>query len=131
MFGSMLDKATGWLDQRLITTILLPALAFWSGIGALVIAHLGWDRSGHWWNGLDSLQKIVVAGGALAALLLFAFLVQIALPAVVRGYEGYWMLRGWASRIGRIGVSRQLKLWQQLRSDRSPRLHPSIPAVSA
>lgn len=115
MFGSMLDKATGWLDQRLITTILLPALVFWSGIGALVITHLGWDRAGHWWNGLNSTQQIVVAGGALSALLLFALLVQIALPVVIRGYEGYWMLRGWASHMGRVGIARQLKLWQRLR----------------
>ncbi len=111
MFGAMLDKTTGWLDQRLITTILLPALVFWAGIGALLATHFGWAATMKRWDDLDSARQLIVAGGAVVALIFFALLVQVTLPGLIRFYEGYWLV-GTPLAIWLIG--RQQARWDKL-----------------
>ncbi|MGX1130555.1 hypothetical protein RKD49_002745 [Streptomyces glaucescens] len=115
MFGSLLDKSTGWLGQRLVGTLLLPSLAFWAGIGALLATHLGWSRVGERWGALGGARQVLVCAGAVAGLLVFVLLAKAALPALVRAYEGYWLLRRPFGRLGRLGVSRQLRRWRRLR----------------
>jgi hypothetical protein len=110
MFGTLLGKATGWLDQRLVSTVLLPSLAFWAGIGALVATHRGWAKTTSWWNHLDGARKLLLAGGALTALLVFALLMQIALPTLTRIYEGYWRW-DW---LGAPGKAIQRARWKHL-----------------
>lgn len=116
MFGALLDKTTGWLDQRLVTSVLLPALAFWAGVGALVATHVGWTATVSWWEGLDSARQVLVAGGVVAALVLFAQFVQALLPAMIRWYEGYWLLR--------TPLKGRLLRWQQRRWDGLDLLDP-------
>lgn len=114
MFGTLLDKTTGWLGQRLVTTVLLPALAFWAGLAALLATHFGWPRVGAWWKAADGLRQVLVAGGAIAGLVLFALLVQSLLPAVIRAYEGYWLLRRPWRGVGGLLVRRHRNRWDKL-----------------
>jgi hypothetical protein len=111
VFGALLDKTTGWLDQRLITTILLPALVFWGGLGALLATHVGWAATTKRWDDLDGARQLIVAGGAVVALIFFALLVQVMLPGLIRLYEGYWLLgtplAGWL-------IGRQQARWDKL-----------------
>jgi hypothetical protein len=111
VFGALLDKTTGWLDQRLITTVLLPALAFWAGVGALVATHAGWTTTVNRWKALDGPRQLLVAGGAVVALVLFAIFVQILLPGLIRLYEGYWLL---ATPAKTWLIKRQRKRWNGL-----------------
>ncbi|MEU1406595.1 hypothetical protein ABZ471_30265 [Streptomyces sp. NPDC005728] len=115
MFGSLLDKSTGWLGQRLVGTLLLPSLAFWAGIGALVVTHVGWSRAADRWNALGGARQLLICAGAVAGLLVFVLLAMAVLPALVRAYEGYWLLRHPFGRLGRLGVSLQRRRWQRLR----------------
>ena len=111
MFGTLLGKTTGWLDQRLITTVLLPALAFWAGVGALVATHVGWTTTVNRWKTLDGPRQLLVAGGAVVALVLFAILAHSLLTGLIRIYEGYW-LRDTAA--GKLMISRQRRRWDRL-----------------
>lgn len=115
VFGSLLDKSTGWLGQRLVGTLVLPSLAFWAGVGALVATHVGWDRTREEWEALGGARQVLLCGGAVAGLLFFVLLGKAALPALVRAFEGYWLLRRPFDRLGRFGVSRQLRRWRRLR----------------
>ncbi len=111
MFGAMLDKTTGWLDQRLITTILLPALVFWAGIGALLATHFGWAATMKRWDDLDDARQLIVAGGTVVALIFFALLVQVRLPGLIRFYEGYWLV---GTPLARWLIGRQQARWDKL-----------------
>jgi hypothetical protein len=111
VFGTLLGKTTGWLDQRLITTVLLPALAFWTGVGALVATHVGWTTTINRWKDLDGPRQLLVAGGAVVALVLFAVLAQTLLPGMIRLYEGYW-LRDTA--VGAWMIARHKHRWDNL-----------------
>jgi hypothetical protein len=114
VFGTLLDKSTGWLSPRLITTILLPLLAFFAGTGALIVTHFGWAATGDRWQALDSSRQLVVAGGAVTALLLLTELSQVFLQPLVRAFEGYWMLQPWAARLGRSRCRAQQRRWDRL-----------------
>src|SRR5688572_31106370 len=92
MFGTLLDKTTGFLDKRQVTTIVLPLLAFWGGVGALAVAKR-WSTVWRSWAGLDVGQQVLVAGGALTGLLICGWLLEIFLPTLIRWFEGYWP--GW------------------------------------
>jgi hypothetical protein len=114
MFGTLLDKSTGWLDKRLITTVLLPLLAFSSGVGALIVTHVGWAATSERWHHLDGAEQAILAGGAVVALLLLTQLGDVLMQPVVRAYEGYWMLRPWAARLGRARCRAQQRRWDNL-----------------
>jgi len=114
MFGTLLDKSTGWLDKRLITTVLLPLLAFSAGIGALIVTHFGWTATSERWHHLDGAEQAILAGGAVVALLLLTQLGEVLMQPVVRAYEGYWMLRPWAAPLGRARCRAQQRRWDSL-----------------
>lgn len=114
MFGTLLDKSTGWLDKRLITTVLLPLLAFSAGVGALIITHFGWAATVDRWDSLGGFGQAILAGGAVAALLLLTQLGEVLLQPVVRAYEGYWMLQPWAAPLGRARCRAQRRRWDSL-----------------
>ncbi|WP_143196387.1 hypothetical protein [Streptomyces sp. CB03578] len=111
MFGTLLDKATGWLSSQLITTILLPVLAFGAGIGALLATDVGWSDVDDWWKSMTGLRQVLVCGGAVAALLIFGWLVEIAMPVAIRTYEGYW--RGWLAPLAWLGE--KVQIWRRNR----------------
>jgi hypothetical protein len=114
MFGTLLDKSTGWLDQRLITTVLLPLLAFFAGLGALIVTHFGWAATSARWKHLDGAEQAILAGGAVVVLLLLTQFGEVLLQPIVRAYEGYWMLRPWAAPLGRARCRAQKRRWDSL-----------------
>ena len=114
MFGTLLDKSTGWLDKRLITTVLLPLLAFFAGVGALIVTHFGWTATSERWHHLDGAEQAILAGSAVVALLLATQLGEVLMQPVVRAYEGYWMLRPWAAPLGRARCRAQQRRWDNL-----------------
>ena len=114
MFGTLLDKSTGWLDKRLITTVLLPLLAFSAGVGALIVTHFGWAATIVHLQHLSGAGQTMLAGGAVATLLLLAQLGEVLMQPAVRAYEGYWMLRPWAAKLGRARCRVQRRRWDSL-----------------
>jgi hypothetical protein len=111
VFGALLDKTTGWLDQRLITTIVLPSLVFWAGLGALLATHFGWAATTHRWAELDGARQLIVAAGAVVALIFFSLLAQVLLPGLIRLYEGYWLV---GTKPAAWLIARQKKRWDDL-----------------
>jgi hypothetical protein len=114
VFGTLLDKSTGWLDKRLITTVLLPLLAFFAGVGALIITHFGWAATTGLWQRLTGAEQAILACGAAVALVLLTQLGEVLMQPVVRAYEGYWMLRPWAAPLGRARCRAQRRRWDNL-----------------
>jgi hypothetical protein len=90
MFGGMLDKVTGLLDQRLVLTSLLPAIAFWAVVGGLAGSQAGWQRVNARWNHLDATAHILLIVIAVALLVLFALVLAASEGALLGLYEGYW-----------------------------------------
>ncbi|MCW2932233.1 MAG: hypothetical protein JWM19_3195, partial [Actinomycetia bacterium] len=94
MFGSALDKVTGFLDPRMVLTSLLPSLGFWAAVGALAGTQVGWSRIQHWWAHLSSGAGVLLAIAAVAALTLFALVLSAHEGALLSTYEGYWGRHG-------------------------------------
>src|ERR1700760_2210917 len=102
----MLDKVTGVLDQRIVLTSLLPAIAFWAAVAGLAGAQAGWPHAEARWNGFDSTAKILLAVAAGAFRVLFALLLSAAEGALLSLYEGYWGNRGPAGWLARASKGR-------------------------
>jgi hypothetical protein len=101
VFGGALDKATGFLDQRLVLTSVLPSVAFWSAGLALVGSQVGWTQAQHWWTHLNNGTNVLVSVVAVALLVLFALLLSAHEGALISLYEGYWgrgLVTGWLAR---------------------------------
>jgi hypothetical protein len=124
MVSTLLDKATGWLGSHLITTILLPVVAFAGGVGALVAINVGWSSVDQWWKSLSGLRQILLCGGVVATILLLMWLIEFLLPWIIRTYEGYWPRR-LGSLIRRPGV--KLQTWRRDRSANRLGLIPPRP----
>jgi hypothetical protein len=113
MFGGMLDKVTGILDQRLVLTSLLPAIAFWAAIAGLAGSQIGWQHVETRWNHLDGTAKILLTVLAVAVLVLFALILSASEGALLGLYEGYWGSRGpgsWLAAVGKRWHKRQRRL---------------------
>jgi hypothetical protein len=98
VFGGALDKATGFLDQRLVLTSVLPSVAFWSAGLALAGSQVGWTQAQHWWTHLSSGTNVLISVVAVALLVLFALLLSAHESALISLYEGYWgrgRVAGW------------------------------------
>lgn len=113
MFGSILDKATGLLDKRFVLNLLLPALAFWAGIVLLAIQGSGWAPVAVRWDHLSGVAQVLVAGAAVAGLILFAFVIGGQVTALTKLWEGYWP-GPLGRRLAGRGTARQLKGWRGL-----------------
>jgi hypothetical protein len=105
MFGGMLDKVTGILDQRLVLTSLLPVIAFWAAIAGLTGSQIGWQHIETRWNHLDGTAKILLSVAAVAVLILFALILSVSEGALLGLYEGYWGSRGPGSWLANVEKS--------------------------
>ena len=113
MFGGMLDKVTGILDQRLVLTSLLPAIAFWAAVAGLAGSQMGWQHVETRWNHLDGTAKILLAVVAVGVLVLFALILSVSEGALLGLYEGYWGSRGpsgWLAAAGKRWHKRRRRL---------------------
>jgi len=90
MFGAVFGKVTGLLSQRFMMGLVLPALVFLAGIGALIATERGWSRTLAWWSRLDASRRTLLILAAVCALILFATFLGAALMTLTRLLEGYW-----------------------------------------
>jgi hypothetical protein len=77
---------------------VLPSVAFWSAVLALVGSQAGWAHAQHWWTHLNSGTNVLVSVVAVALLVLFALLLSAHEGALISLYEGYWgrgRVAGW------------------------------------
>jgi hypothetical protein len=114
MFGSLLDKTTSWLDQRLIATVLVPLVGFLTAVGALIASHFGWAPTIAHWRHLNSAEQTTVAVSVSIGLLLLTQVGAASLYSLIRLYEGYWMLRPWAAPLGRRRCGAHQRRWDSL-----------------
>jgi hypothetical protein len=94
MPGGILDKVVGYLDKRLVLTVMFPTLVFWSALLWLIGLHVGWHHILTWWKGLAGVQQFLLVAAAIAVVVFFASLVSVQLGPLTRLYEGYWGTRG-------------------------------------
>jgi hypothetical protein len=84
--------------------VLLPLLAFFAGIGTLIVTHFGWTATVERWQRLDGAGQVILAGGAVIALLLLTQFGEVLMQPVVRAYEGYWNSRKTTPATGSPGI---------------------------
>ena len=91
MLVDALDAVAGYLDRRLVLTVLFPTLVFWSALVLLIGGHLGWHRMLTWWQGLAGAQQSLLLIAAGAGAIFFASLLSVFTGSLTRLYEGYWV----------------------------------------
>jgi hypothetical protein len=113
VFGSVFGEAAGFLDKRFVLNLLLPALAFWGGLALLAAQGAGWQAAAAWWTGRSGFQQVLLVGGAVTGLLLFAFVISGQLTALTRLWEGYWP-GGTSSAFAAWRIRRHTGKWDNL-----------------
>ena len=107
MLVDALDAVAGYLDRRLVLTVLLPTLVFWSALVLLIGGHVGWHRVLTWWQGLAGAQQWLLLIAAGAGAIFFASLLSVFTGSLTRLYEGYWEAY-WPGRLlARVGKAVQ------------------------
>ena len=100
MLEGALGKVAGYLDKRLVLTVLFPTLVFWSALAWLIGGHIGWQQVLNWWKGLAVEQQVLLAVAAVAGVIFFASAVSINIGWLTRLFEGYWPGRSWLGKPG-------------------------------
>jgi hypothetical protein len=113
MFGSAFSTVTGLLDRRFVLGLLLPVLAFWAGVGALVATAYGWSRASSWWQHLDTSRQVGLTLAVIAGLVVLATVLSTQVVPMTRMLEGYWSWSRADQTIGRLG-----RYWQGQRRTR-------------
>ncbi|MFP5316865.1 MAG: hypothetical protein ACLGI2_01080 [Acidimicrobiia bacterium] len=104
MLGTAFDKVVGYLDKRLVLTVLLPLLAFSVAGGSVVLIHVGWAEALAWWEAVTSEQRLVLAVVGAAGFIFVGLLLSSQIGLLTRWYEGYWgegAIGGWLAGVGR------------------------------
>jgi hypothetical protein len=88
------ESVSGKLAERLTAELVAPATLFWAaGLGAWILDR-GWndsaDRLVRWFEGLSGVEQVLVAAGALGALIASAAVGEYLARTVLRLLEGYW-----------------------------------------
>ncbi|HEY7592190.1 MAG TPA: hypothetical protein VH969_03475 [Actinophytocola sp.] len=116
MFGSVFDKATGFLDKRFVLNLLLPVLAFWGGLVLVAAQGSAWAGWVEWWAGHSGLEQVLLVGAAIAGLFLFAFIFSGQVVTLTRLWEGYWP-GGRGTRLASWRIARHRRRWDGLDLD--------------
>ncbi len=93
MLSPVLDKLTGFFDKRFV-------IAYWSPLftGSVIMLGLililsGRDVAESWWNSWNKLpvtDQVLIGGGVLLLITLFAFVLEMLSEPISRLYQGYW-----------------------------------------
>ena len=108
MFGSVLGKATGFLEKRFVLDLVLPCLVFTGGITLLAARGTRWPKAVAFWTSLTGFEQVLVIGAAVTFLLIFAFVAGGRINALTRLWEGYW-----PGALGRL-TKLELARWRRL-----------------
>ncbi len=114
MFGSVFGQAAGFLDKRFVLNVVLPALGFWGGLALLAAGGTGWANAARWWSARSGFEQALLAGAAVAGLLLFSYLASGLVTSLTRLWEGYWP-GGMRSRLAVSRIGRHTRRWNDLR----------------
>jgi hypothetical protein len=90
MFGTIFNKVTGLLDQRFVLGLVMPVLAFLSGVAALVATRRGWTATLAWWAHLGGSRQALLAVAFAVAVVFAAIVLGTQVIALTRLLEGYW-----------------------------------------
>lgn len=116
MFGSVFGQAAGFLDRRFVLNVVLPALAFWSGLALLAAQGTGWAATSRWWVARSGFEQTLLVGGAVAGMLLFSFVAATLVTSLTRLWEGYWP-GGTTSWLARRRIRHHTGRWDSLDLD--------------
>ena len=105
--GALIDAFSGLTGRRLLTTTVLPLVAFLASLVALVAGGIGWATTVRWWVRLDSPAKFALALSGLLAVHLAAQLLAAVQTGLIRLFEGYWHGLPAGNWLAARGVRRQ------------------------
>lgn len=102
-------------NERFPREFLFPSLAFLLGLLAIVIGIVGVDAPRVWWEGLSLQVTLVMAGLAVALLLIVAELNRSFVQVIRRLYTGqlpsaFWQRYGLRYYLDKYGINRQNRL---------------------
>jgi hypothetical protein len=98
MLGTFLDKLVGIFDRRFLIIYRSPTLILFSMSVGLLAALVGPTPTLDWWTHLSGTEQVLLAGGILVSITLFAYLLGALTSPLVRLYEGYWP-NGWLASL--------------------------------
>jgi hypothetical protein len=104
--GALIGAVSGLTGRRLLTTTVLPLLAFLAALAVLVAGDVGWATAARSWVRLDTPFKIALTLAALLAALLAAQLLAAVQTGLIRLFEGYWHGLPAGERLAAWGVRR-------------------------
>lgn len=91
MFSSVLKEVTGVLDRRFFLNVFVPCFVFWGLLLACWFAGRGdLTAAAKRWAARDTSIQLLLAGGFVTWVLLFASVVESNSTGVLRFFEGYW-----------------------------------------
>ena len=90
MFTTLLSELSGYFDRNWVLSIFFPSLAFWSGCLFVAAFVRGLAQSLQLWQSQSLEIQFALLAGALAWIILFAFLLGNFQTAIIRLFEGYW-----------------------------------------
>ena len=90
MFTTLLSELTSYFDRNWVLSIFFPSLAFWSGCLFVAAFVQGLGQSLLLWQSQSLEIQVALVAGALAWVILFAFLLGNFQTAIIRLFEGYW-----------------------------------------
>lgn len=62
MFGTVIDKVSGYLERRFLINAVFPSFIFWGGILALVVSQTGGNELiNKWTDAVLVLQASIIA----------------------------------------------------------------------
>jgi hypothetical protein len=128
LVGPVVGKATGIITPRTILVSVIPAVALWIAISALIGTQLGWASVHGRWTHLDLIHRISLAAVAVGGIALSAAVMASAERAVIMIYEGHWN-RSWQQSFRDWATKRQQGQREKLAG--SPNAHRFYPQESS
>jgi hypothetical protein len=91
MFAKVFDKVTGLFDSQLLLGGVFPTLALMLAVGALItgVEGSGWTWVDDVWTDKPAGRQIVVAVGAVAAVIIVGYVVMSSVVLITQLFEGY------------------------------------------
>lgn len=90
MFSTFLEKLSGFFDKHWLLRYFFPSLVFWTAGLAVYGAARGIIQPLDLWHRQPAEVQLILLGGGLIWVTLFAYLLANFSTALIRLFEGYW-----------------------------------------